>query len=178
MQKQIKGTTIGPILNSLEQVENNMSTIVNELNNCLTFEGEIASDILDFYGEEIKDKCLNSIEKDTLSVGSAVITHSLPPVIHVVVCEKGEKSDYLELCDAVRNSLLLAETNQLNSITLPPIGACAGGLTSKEAIFTIMEHVQYVVYNASFEYLKQIQFYAKNDKEREIFEKYFNEIFG
>lgn len=176
MKIKIKNVAIGPILEgSLSDIKD--SVLVNELDSNLTFEGSIAGEIVSICGRDIKEESKRIFKKLPVSVGSVFIAGN-PIIIHAVVCEQRKKSDYLELCDAVRNSILLAETNQINSIVFPSIGSGVGQLSLKEAIFTIMEHIECVVYNASFEYLRNITFCARSSEEKQIFDIYWNEVFG
>lgn len=176
MKIKIKNVTVGPVVEeSLSEIKG--SVLVNELDSNLTFEGSIANEIVGICGRDIKEESKHIFKKLPVSVGSVFITDE-PVIIHAVVCEQRKKSDYLELCDAVKNSILLAETNQINSITFPPIGSGVGQLSLKEAIFTVMEHIECVVYNASFEYLRNIGFCARNPEEKQVFDIYWNEVFG
>ena len=110
--------TMGPIITSnifkLQDI-----SVVNELNDYLTFEGEIAEEISMLCGPQIQEECFNAVSRIPFVVGSVMRTSGgeyAHEIIHAVVCERGKKSDFLDLCDATRNAILLAESGGLSSI--------------------------------------------------------------
>lgn len=172
--------SLGPIVRSAISDLSDI-VIVNELDNHLSFEGHIAEEIMALCGDEIASICLQAAPRVPIPVGSALRTEggNYPfQIIHAVVCERGCVADFLDLCDAVRNAVLLAETGGIPEIVIPAIGSYVGRLTPKQSIFTILEHLQYIALNANFTFLHNIRFCATNDREEELFRHYFSEIFG
>lgn len=164
------------VLDSLDNIS--ADAIVNEVDTHFSFEGEIAEEIINICGEEIKDKCLEKADIP-FTIGGAIVTEGgkyKGQVIHVVVAEKGEISDFYNICDAVKHALLIAENLEFNTIVIPAIGY-VGGLDLKQGIFTMLEMIQNMVINISFMFLKNIIFCARNEEEYEVFDKYFNELF-
>ena len=127
--RKIKTVSIGSVYNGEYSALKN-TCFVNELDTDLTFKGDIAQGVIKNNGENIQCECKELTKNSNLSVGSVFITHEPHPIIHAVVCSEGEISDFLDLCDATRNSLLLAETNCIKSVTFPSLSIFIALLSS------------------------------------------------
>ena len=150
---------------------------VNEIDDILSFEGEFAQNFLDFYKNDIKKISLEKISPP-LSKGSCVFIEDHPNIIHAVTNQHGEATDFKTLCYVVKNSLLLAESNCINIVYMPLIGSFNGQMDKDGCAFTILEQLQDIFFNAEFKYLHEIILVAKNDKEYEIINKYYDKLFG
>ncbi len=150
---------------------------VNEVDDVFSFEGELAQNFLDFYKKDIKKLCLEKIQPP-LSKGSCVFIEDYPNIIHVVTNQQGGETDFKTLCYVVKNSLLLAESNYINIVYMPLIGSFNGKMSKDDCAFTILEQLQDIFFNANFKQLCQVILVARNDKEYEVIEKYYTQLFG
>lgn len=177
MRTKISNIELVAVHSSLKGVTAN--AIVNEVDTHFSFKGAIAEDIISICGEEIIDGCLNKVDIP-FTVGGVIVTDGYQHdggVIHAVVSKYEEESDFYDICDAVKNVMLIAESNKFDTIALPVIGCCVGGMHLEDGVFIAMEVIKDVVLNASFDYLKKIVFCARNEDEHDVINDCFVKIF-
>lgn len=146
--------------------------VVNPANSSLILGGGVAGAILSRGGKSIQDEC------DKIAycpVGSAVITgggnlkakyviHTVGPRYHI------DKEPQKLLYEAVKNSISLAEKNEIASIAIPAISTGIFGYPTKEAATIILSAVKDCS-KSDLKNLKKCYITLYSDEDFQIFSK-------
>ena len=170
----VNGKTLHLMLADITEMQ--VDAIVNAANEQLILGGGVAGAIRTKGGPEIQEAC-NRI--GGTFVGGAVITTAgnLPAkhVIHAVGPRMGEGEEDLKLRNATRNSLDVAEKNQLESIAFPAISTGIFGFPLERCAKIMMDEVfKFLVGDNK---LNNIYFCLWEDKAFNIFKSQSDRIY-
>ncbi len=170
----------GKILKLIEGdlTEEKVDAIVNAANSHLQHGGGVAGAIVRKGGPTIQKE---SNEIGYVGVGEAAITTAgkLPAkfVIHAVGPRWGEGDEDGKLESAVRNSLKLAEENNLSTISLPAISAGIFGFPMDRCADIMLNTIREFLKNHPKGSLSEVRICLLGSQAVEIFEKHAGEIF-
>ncbi|RCK74487.1 MAG: hypothetical protein IGBAC_1435 [Ignavibacteriae bacterium] len=152
--------------------EQDTEAIVNAANNHLWMGSGVAGAIKRKGGQEIETEAMMH---GPIEVGSAVITSAgklkAKYVIHAAGMGQDLKTDAEKVKNATRNSLLLAEEKNINSISFPAIGTGVGGFSIYECAKVMLEVV--IDFLQKAQKIKLVRFVLF---EKEIYEAFENEL--
>ena len=175
MRRTVHGVTIECVRGDITSQED-VAAIVNAANAQLQSGGGVAGAIHRAAGPGLEREARPLAP---ISPGEAVITggHNLPNryVIHTLGPVYGQDRPEDELlADCYRNSLALAEENELDSIAFPAISTGVFGYPVEEAaevaLRTVMEEAE------RLEHVRLIRFVLFGEKDLEVHEKVLAEI--
>jgi O-acetyl-ADP-ribose deacetylase (regulator of RNase III) len=157
--------------------ERDVDAIVNAANSHLQHGGGVAGAIVRKGGQVIQEE---SNEIGYTPVGAAVITGAgklrAKFVIHAVGPRMGEGGEDDKLKDAISNSLKLASTKGLKSISLPGISSGIFGFPKDRcAEILVKEALNYIEKNSKSS-LQIIEFCIYDDLTKEYFQREFDKI--
>ncbi len=175
MRRTVHGVTVECVRGDITSQED-VAAIVNAANAQLRSGGGVAGAIHRAAGPGLEREARPLAP---ISPGEAVITggHNLPNryVIHTLGPVYGQDRPEDELlADCYRNSLALAEENELDSIAFPAISTGVFGYPIEEAaevaLGTVVEEAQ------KLEHVRLIRFVLFGEKDLEVHEKVLGEI--
>jgi O-acetyl-ADP-ribose deacetylase (regulator of RNase III) len=175
MRRAVHGVTVECVRGDITSQED-VAVIVNAANAELRSGGGVAGAIHRAAGPGLEREARPLAP---ISPGEAVITggHNLPNrfVIHALGPVYGQDRPEAELlADCYRNSLALAEENELDSIAFPAISTGVFGYPVEEAaqvaLRTVVEEAE------SLEHVRLIRFVLFGEKDLEVHEKALSEI--
>lgn len=177
MEREISRVKIEIVRGDISSQED-VEAVVNAANAQLKPGGGVAGAIHRAAGPELEKECrpLAPIEP-----GEAVITggHNLPNehVIHCLgpVYGKDEPAADL-LAECYRNSLRVAEENEIESLAFPAISTGAFGYPTQEAAKVAFETLNREI--PDLEKVELIRFVLFDEKDLEVHEETFEDIFG
>ncbi|MEJ2635190.1 MAG: macro domain-containing protein [Calditrichia bacterium] len=170
----------GKILKLIEGdlTEEKVDAIVNAANSHLRHGGGVAGAIVRKGGPSIQKE---SNEIGYVGVGEAAITGAgkLPAkfVIHAVGPRWGEGDEDGKLESAVRNSLKLAEENNLSIISLPAISAGIFGFPMDRCADIMLNTIREYLRNRPKGSLSEVRICLLGSQSVDIFERHFVKIF-
>lgn len=163
---QVKNTKI--TLFEGDITEHNTDAIVNAANSALKLGAGVAGAIREKGGPEIQEEC-NRI--GSTGVGTAVLTTGgklkAKYVIHAVGPHLGENDADEKLASATRHSLLVAERNNLQSITFPAISTGVFGYPYDRCAEIMLDTV--AAYLQGTTSIKEVRFCLWGDEAYGIF---------
>ena len=175
MRRTVHGVTVECVRGDITS-QGDVAVIVNAANAQLRSGGGVAGAIHRAAGPGLEGEARPLAP---ISPGEAVITggHNLPNryVIHTLGPVYGQDRPEDELlADCYRNSLALAEENELDSIAFPAISTGVFGYPVEEAaevaLGTVVEEAQ------RLEHVRLIRFVLLDEKDLEVHEKVLDEI--
>ena len=175
MRRTVRGVTVECVRGDITS-QGDVAVIVNAANAQLRSGGGVAGAIHRAAGPGLEGEARPLAP---ISPGEAVITggHNLPNqyVIHTLGPVYGQDRPEDELlADCYRNSLALAEENELDSIAFPAISTGVFGYPVEEAarvaLGTVVEEAQ------RLEHVRLIRFVLFGEKDLEVHEKVLEEI--
>ena len=175
MRRTVNGVTVECVRGDITSQED-VAAIVNAANAELRSGGGVAGAIHRAAGPGLEKEAQ---QLAPISPGEAVMTggHNLPNryVIHTLGPVYGQDRPEDELlADCYRNSLALAEENELDSIAFPAISTGVFGYPVEEAarvaLGTVVEEAQ------RLEHVRQIRFVLFGEKDFEVHQKVLSEI--
>lgn len=150
--------------------EQDTDAIVNAANNHLWMGSGVAGAIKRKGGQEIEDE---AIMLGPIEIGQAVITKAgklkAKFVIHAAGMGQDLKTDSDKVKNATRNSLLLAEKSELNSISFPAIGTGVGGFSIYQCAKVMLQEA--IDFMQKSDNLKLIRFVLFDKETYNVFEK-------
>ena len=161
----------------------NVDAIVNAANSTLMGGGGVDGAIHRAGGSSIVEECRKIVDKQGyLKAGNAVITTAgrLPAkfVIHTVgpIWTGGSECEEIKLSRCYRNSLLLADENNLKTIAFPGISTGVYGFPKESAArISIDAVVDFLESNSTIE---KVYLVCYNDDNFELTTKYFDKKAG
>jgi O-acetyl-ADP-ribose deacetylase (regulator of RNase III) len=175
MRRAVHGVTVECVRGDITSQED-VAAIVNAANAQLQSGGGVAGAIHHAAGPGLESEARPLAP---ISPGEAVITggHNLPNrfIIHSLGPVYGQdRPEAKLLADCYRNSLALAEENELDSIAFPAISTGVFGYPIEEAaqvaLGTVVEQAE------SLEHVRLIRFVLFGEKDLEVHEKVLAEI--
>jgi O-acetyl-ADP-ribose deacetylase (regulator of RNase III) len=170
------------VLDRIAIVEGDITTqdvdaIVNAANNHLWMGGGVAGAIKKKGGAAIEKE---AVAQGPIEVGQAVITEagSLPTkyVVHAAGMGQDLRTDRSKIDAAVRNSLSLAESKRIKSISFPAIGTGVGRFSHHECARVMLDAC--IEFLQGSTHLKLIRFVLFDPSLFEIFDNYLRERFS
>lgn len=150
-----------------------VDAIVNAANNHLWMGAGVAGAIKRVGGKIIEDE---AVAKGPIKIGSVIETTAgnlnVKYVIHAAVMGQDLITNEEYIREATKNTLLLCEKLNLESVALPAFGTGVGGF-SKEKCAEIMLNE---VLNFQDKNLKDVYFYLFGKDTLEIFQKVYNQL--
>ncbi|MDQ7787131.1 MAG: macro domain-containing protein [Thermodesulfovibrionales bacterium] len=174
-EKNIEGRTLRLVQGDI--TERNVDVVVNAANSYLKHGGGVAGALVKKGGQSIQDE---SDRIGFVPVGHAVLTGAgkLPSkfVIHAVGPRMGEGDEENKLRDALLNSLILADSKEFRSISIPAISSGIFGFPK--------DRCAQILIGGSLEYLKnnphssfaEIEFCVFDDQTVRYFTQEFEKI--
>ncbi len=166
--------------------DQNTDAVVNAANPSLMGGGGVDGAIHRFGGPSIVEECERIREtewSDGLPTGKAVVTSAgnlrARYVIHAVgpVWKGGLKNESRFLADVYRNSLLIACSKQMKSISFPSISTGAYGYPIEEASKVALATVKEFLENAKAESVTEVRFVLFSEHDLRFYQKSGEEIF-
>jgi len=161
--------------NRIQIVQGDITTetvdaIVNAANTDLWLGSGVAGAIRSKGGPTIQDECNRH---GAIELGSAALTTAgnLPSkyVIHAAAMRLGEAPTAASIGKAVRNSLMIANREQIEAISFPALGTGVGGFSMQDAA-RIMIGVAVTFLNEN-EYPERVRFVLFDKSGYEVFKK-------
>jgi O-acetyl-ADP-ribose deacetylase (regulator of RNase III) len=174
-EKDIHGRTIRLIQGDI--TERNVDAVVNAANSYLQHGGGVAGALVRKGGRVIQDE---SDRVGFVPVGHAALTGAgkLPAkfVIHAVGPRMGEGDEENKLSNAIRNSLILADSKGFKSISIPAISSGIFGFPKDRcANILVSEALQYLKSRPQSS-IRKIEFCIFDDETVRYFTQEFEKI--
>ncbi len=173
MQIKINGRTLE--IKKGDIVHEETDAIVNAANEALVLGGGVAGAIRRAGGPSIQEECHH---KAPINVGEAVITTGgclkARHVIHAVGPRMGEGHENDKLKNATLNSLIVADENNLKSISIPAISTGIFGFPIANAARIMLRNT--INYLKGVTGLERVVFVLFTVNDLEVFEKELKEL--
>ena len=157
--------------------EQETDAIVNAANNHLWMGGGVAGAIKKKGGLTIEQEAAS---QGPIDVGKAVITTGgnlkAKHVIHAAGMGQDLKTDQAKISNSTRNSLTLADEQNLISIAFPAIGTGVGGFSAEQCAHIMLKEA--IEFLPDAQYLKKIVFVLFDKKTCEAFTNELQNIFS
>ena len=175
MKIRVLNATLEVVKDDITEMD--VDAIVNPANNHLWMGGGVAGIIKSKGGEEIEQE---AVKLGPVKVGGAVMTSGgklrAKHIIHAAAMGQDLKASEESLRTATRNSLQLAEENEIHSLAFPAIATGAGGFSPHLCAQIMLDEA--IEFLTNTQTVRRILFVLFDQKVYDIFKEQLGSIFS